>query len=130
VIAAAQAALKLDPDLAEAHWLLANVLQKEWDWAQAEAEYKRALELAPNDASAHAGYAFWLLCQGRTDDAVSWIKHARELGPVAVTGSDVSEILFESRRYDESIRESRSALAVQPNNAYALWKPRIRAHCQ
>jgi TolB-like protein/Tfp pilus assembly protein PilF len=121
VIAAAQAALKLDPDLAEAHRLLANVRQKEWDWAQAEAEYKRALELAPNDARAHADYAFWLLSQGRTDDAVTWIRHARELDPVAVTGNEVSEILFQARRYDEAIRESRSALAVQPDNAVTLW---------
>jgi pentatricopeptide repeat protein len=100
---------------------LANVLQKEWDWAQAEAEYKRALELAPNDARAHADYAFWLLCQGRTDDAVTWIRHARELDPVAVAGNEVSEILFQARRYDEAIRESRSALAVQPDNAVTLW---------
>jgi TolB-like protein/Flp pilus assembly protein TadD len=121
LIAAAQAALKLDPDLAEAHRLLADTLQEEWDWVQAEAEYKRALELAPNDAAVNANYAFWLSCQGRTDEAVTWIKHARELDPVAVTGTEVSGILFEARRYDEAIRESRSAMAVQPNNAQTLW---------
>lgn len=120
VIDAAQHALKLDPNLAEARRLLANVLQEDWDWTQAEAEYKRGLELAPNDASAHAAYALWLSCQGRTDEAVTWIKRARVLDPLAVTGTDVSSILFQAHRYEEAIRESRSALAVQPNSAYAL----------
>jgi TolB-like protein/Flp pilus assembly protein TadD len=122
VIAAAQRALALDPELAEAHNVLANVLQEEWDWAGAEAEYKRALELAPNDASAYAGYALWLSCEGRTDEAVTWIRRARQLDPVAVTGDDVAWILFQARRYDESIREARSALAVQPDSAWSLFR--------
>jgi TolB-like protein/Flp pilus assembly protein TadD len=117
VIAAAQRALALDPELAEAHNVLANVLQQEWDWAGAEAEHKRALELAPNDANAYAGYALWLSCQGRTDEAVTWIRRARELDPTVVTGGSVSWILFQAHRYDEAIREARSALAVQPDNA-------------
>jgi TolB-like protein/Tfp pilus assembly protein PilF len=117
VIAAAQMALALDPELAEAHNALANVLQQQWDWAGAEAEYKRALELAPNDAGTYAGYALWLSCEGRTDEAVTWIRRARELDPTVVTGGSVSWILFQAHRYDEAIREARSALAVQPDNA-------------
>ena len=117
VIAAAQRALALDPELAEAHNALANVLQQQWDWAGAEAEYKRALELAPNDAGTYAGYALWLSCEGRTDEAVTWIRRARELDPTVVTGGSVSWILFQAHRYDEAIREARSALAVQPDNA-------------
>lgn len=120
VITAAQRALRLDPELADAHTVLANVLQEEWDWAGAEAEYKRALELAPNDAGAFAGYALWLSCEGRTDEAVTWIRRARELDPVAVTGASVSWILFQAHRYDEAVREARGALAVQPDNAWTL----------
>lgn len=120
VIAAAQRALALDPELSEAHSLLANVLQEEWDWAGAEAEYKRALELAPNDAGAYAGYALWLSCEGRTDEAVTWIRRGRELDPTAVTGGSVSWILFQAHHYDEAIREARSALAVQPDDARTL----------
>jgi TolB-like protein/Flp pilus assembly protein TadD len=120
VIAAAQRALALDPDLAEAHNVLANVLQEDWDWAGAEAEYKRALELVPNDASAYAGYALWLSCEGRTDEAVTWIRRARELDPVAVSGGNVAWILFQAHRFDEAIREARGALAVQPDNAWTL----------
>jgi TolB-like protein/Flp pilus assembly protein TadD len=117
VIAAAQKALALDPDLAQAHSALANVLQQEWDWAGAEAEYKRALELAPNDASTYAGYALWLSCEGRTDEAVTWIRKARELDPTVITGGSVSWILFQAHRYEDAIREARSALALQPDNA-------------
>lgn len=58
VISFARQALALDPNLAEAHFLLADVLQEEWQWSEAESEYKRALELNPNDAFARAGLAF------------------------------------------------------------------------
>jgi TolB-like protein/Tfp pilus assembly protein PilF len=116
----ARKALALDPDLVEAHVVLANVLQEEWHWAEAEAEYKRALALNPNNADAHSGFALWLLCQGRTDEAVAWIQSARALDPVGVSGAGVSWILFQAHRYDDAIRESRSALATQPDNALNL----------
>ena len=120
VISAARKALELDPDLAEAHVLLANVQQELWHWADAEAEYRRALELNPNDADAHAGLALWLLCRGRTDEAVAWAQRGRELDPLAVSGASIAWILFQSRRYQDAIRELRSALAVQPDDASAL----------
>jgi TolB-like protein/DNA-binding winged helix-turn-helix (wHTH) protein/tetratricopeptide (TPR) repeat protein len=118
---AARKALELDPGLAEAHVLLASVQQKQWQWAQAEAEYKRALELKPNDAAAHRGYANWLLSQGRTEEALAWFGHARELDPIEVSGNGIGWILFHARRYDEAIRELRSVLAVHPYDATAHW---------
>jgi tetratricopeptide (TPR) repeat protein len=66
VISAARKALELDPTIAEAHGLLAVVYQEQWQWGDAEGEFKRVLELTPNDAGAHLAYAGWLLCQGRT----------------------------------------------------------------
>ena len=120
VIAAAQKALELDPNLAEAHNILANVLKEEWDWARAETEFDRALALAPNDAGTQAGFADWLACQGRADEAVTWIRRARELDPVAVTGGGVAWILFTAHRFDEAEREARSAVAVYPDSAYIL----------
>ncbi len=116
----ARKALVYDPDLVEAHVALANVLQEEWHWTKAEAEYRRALELNPNGADAHSGFALWLLCQGRMDEAVASILRARALNPFGVSGSRVSWILFQARRYDDAIRESRSVLAVQPHNATNL----------
>ncbi len=120
VISAARKALELDPDLAEAHVILANVLQEQWHWADAETEYRRTLELNPNDAAAHAGLALWLLCRGRTDEAVAWALRGRELDPLAVSGNILAWILFQSHRYEEAIRELRSALAVRPDHAYSL----------
>jgi TolB-like protein/Tfp pilus assembly protein PilF len=120
VISAARKAMELDPDLAEAHVLLANVQQEQWHWADAEAEYRRALELNPNDADAHAGLALWMLCRGRTDEALAWAQRGRELDPLAVSGASIAWILFQSRRYQDAVRELRSALAVQPDDASAL----------
>jgi len=116
MISAARKAIELDPDLAEPHVLLAEVYQKQWQWSDAEAEFKRALELNSNDAGAHVGYAKWLLCQGRTDEALEWVQRARELDPLGgagitpVGGVAITNgfILFHARRYDEAIRELRN----------------------
>jgi TolB-like protein/Tfp pilus assembly protein PilF len=121
VIRAARKALELDPELAEAHTLLAGVLQESWQWSAAEAEYKQALELKPNDAAAHLGYAQWLLCQGRMEEALAQSRRSRELDPLGVTGVSTGWILFQSRRYDEAIKELRSVLAVHPDDAAADW---------
>lgn len=112
----ARKALAIDPGLVEAHVVLANVLQEEWHWADAEAEYKRALALDPNDAGAYQRYALWLVCHGRTDEAVTSIYHARALDPVGVSGGSVAWILFQAHHFDEAIREESSALATQPDN--------------
>ena len=120
-IAAAQKALQLDPSLPGAHALLADAYQRQWRWSDAESEYKRALELQPNDAGAHLGYANWLMCQGRTDEALTWVRRARELDPVVVNAGHVGWILYNSRRYDDAIRELRSELAVHPDDATAHW---------
>jgi TolB-like protein/Tfp pilus assembly protein PilF len=119
-VAAARKALELDPTLAEAHALLANLLQEQWHWADAELEYRRALDLSPNDAKTHAIYAMWLLCQGRTNEAVDWVRRARQLDPLVVSGEDVAWILFQSHRFAEAEREGRSVLAVQPSNSAAM----------
>jgi TolB-like protein/Tfp pilus assembly protein PilF len=121
VISAARKALELDPDLAEAHALLAHVYQRRWQWSAAESEYERALDLNPNDVTAHLGLADWLLCQGRTEEALAWSRRARELDPLGDAGTEIGWILFQARRYDEALRELRSDLAVRPDSAIASW---------
>ena len=116
-IHAARKALDLDPGLAEAHALLGRVLQKQFQWADAEVEYKQALELNPNSAAAHLEYASWLTCHGRLDEALDWSRRARELDPLGSSGVTIGWVLFQSRRYDDSIRELRSVLAVHPDDA-------------
>ena len=120
LMTAVRKALELDPNLVDAHLLLADTLQKQWHWAEAEAEYRRTLELNPNDAGTHAEFASWLLCQGRTDEALAWAERGRELDPLAISANAIAWILFQSHRYSDALRELRPFLASHPNNTGAL----------
>lgn len=119
---AVRKALELDPNLSEAHVVLAGLQTAQWHWTEAEAEYKRGLELNPNDAGAYGGLAEWLLIQGRLAEAVARAQKARELDPSPDAGGELGWILFHARRYDEAIREYRTALAIEPDNANMLWR--------
>jgi TolB-like protein/tetratricopeptide (TPR) repeat protein len=121
VLLAARKALELDPELSEARAELGDALQKDWHWAEAEAEYRRAIDLSPNNAAAHGGLAQWLLCQSRTEEALASARRAQELDPQEFNGAQVGSILFHGRRYDEAIRELRTALAIQPKDAMTAW---------
>ncbi|MFZ1014859.1 MAG: tetratricopeptide repeat protein [Terracidiphilus sp.] len=120
VISAAQKALELDPTLADAHVELANIYMREWNWAEAEAEYRRALDLNPNDAVAHDGLSDWLLCHGRMVEALAWARRARDLDPLGNSGHAIGWTLFNAHRYDEAIREFRDVLAVRPDDRLPL----------
>jgi len=120
-MSAAQKAVELDPNLADAHALLGDVQKERWQWADAQAEYRRALELNPHNADAYADLAWWLLCQGRTDEALASMRRARELDPLSVDATDIGWMLFEARRYDEATHELRSVLQVNPNDPVTLW---------
>ena len=118
LISAARKALELDPDLVQPHILLGEVYQRQWQWSDAEAELKRALELSPNDARAQERFAIWLLCQGRTDEALTWIQRAREIDPLGHSGVSNGFILFHARRYNEAVQELRSVKSVYPDHWY------------
>jgi len=121
VISAVRRALELDPALPGAHDLIGSLYQMQWQWNDAEREYKLALELDPNDAGAHLSFSSWLLSQGRTEEALAWSRRARELDPIGITGNTMGWILFQSRHYDEAIRELRSYLAVRHDDASTYW---------
>jgi TolB-like protein/Tfp pilus assembly protein PilF len=121
VISAVRRAMELDPALPGAHDLIGSLYQMQWQWNDAEREYKLALELDPNDAGAHLSFSSWLLSQGRTEEALAWSRRARELDPIGITGNTVGWILFQSRHYDEAIRELRSYLAVRHDDASTYW---------
>jgi TolB-like protein/Tfp pilus assembly protein PilF len=121
VINAARKALELDPNLAEAHAQLAFVYMQRWQWRDAEVEYRRALELNPNDAAAYRGFGGgWLMLQGRFDEALAMSRRALELDPLGGIGTELGWVLFHARRYDEAIRELRNVVAVHPDRATAL----------
>jgi TolB-like protein/DNA-binding winged helix-turn-helix (wHTH) protein/Flp pilus assembly protein TadD len=118
--AAAMKALELDPDSAEPHASLALVKHHfEWDWRGAETEYKRAIELQPNFATAHHRYAWFLSDVGRHDEALQEIRRAEELDPTSiVVHTNLGRVLYRARRFDESIVELREALVLDPSRMY------------
>jgi TolB-like protein/DNA-binding winged helix-turn-helix (wHTH) protein/Flp pilus assembly protein TadD len=115
--AAALRAIELDEGLAEAHTSLAAVAQNfDWDWPTAEKEYRRAIELNPNYATAHHWYAECLALQGRFDEAFSEIGKARELDPLSlIIAADYGAILYFSRQYGPAIQQFHTVLEMDPN---------------
>ncbi len=115
--AAALKAVQLDGGLAEAHTSLAVIAQDyDWDWQTAENEYRRAIQLDPNYATAHQWYAEFLGFQGRFDEAFAEMGRARQLDPLSlIVASDNGVILFYSRQYDTAIEQFRSVLSMDPN---------------
>lgn len=82
--ALAQKALELDVETPEAYVALGTIKRiYDWDWVGAEREFKRAIELNPNYARAHLGYALLLSCLGRSDEALVAIKRALEIDPLS-----------------------------------------------
>ena len=119
---AALQALRLDDNLAEAHTSLAAVLTDyEWDWIGSDREYRRALELNPNYATAHSWYAEQLSRMGRHDEAIAEAQRALELDPVSIFSSMlVAWILYFARRYDEAIAQANKTLELDADYATAL----------
>jgi len=114
---AALKALELDPSLAEAHTSLAFVkFSNDWDWAGAEREFREAIALNPNYATAHHWYSHYLVAMGRLDEAVSELERARDLDPYSVPiNSFLGQALYYARRYDEALRQYRRGLEMHPD---------------
>jgi len=109
--AAAAQAIALDDQLAEAHCSAAYVrFFQDWDFAGAEAEFRRSLQLNPNFATAHQWYAEMLSVLGRHDDAISEIRRAEELDPFAVImHHEAGQILQNAHQYRQALEEYRKA---------------------
>src|SRR5437773_1782138 len=121
---AALKALRLDSNLAEAHAALGKVLFfSEIDLAGAMREYKRAIELAPNDATAHHWFGNdTLAALGQFEEAIAEGKHSVELDPLSIViNVDLGETFYYARRYDEAARQMRKALEIDPTSFYAHY---------
>ncbi len=114
-------ALAIDPLLAEAHETLAHVkMLYDWDWAGAEMEFKKAIELNPNYATAHQRYAIQLAAQGRMQLAELEIKKAQELDPLSlIINTDVGLISYFQAQYEPSISQFRKTLELDPDFSVA-----------
>jgi serine/threonine-protein kinase len=111
----ANKAVALDPELGEAHSTVAYLkMVREFDWAGAEAEFKRALELNPNGADSYDLYGRLCSSLGRFDDAIPLIARAQELDPLAHR-LDMATVLLRAGRYGEAVASARSATELDPS---------------
>jgi TolB-like protein/Tfp pilus assembly protein PilF len=120
--AAIAKALELDSTLADGHRQLANqYAMTDWNWADAEREYQRAIELGPSDAEAPAFYSHYLYIMKRPIEAQAQIQRALALDPLselvqALFGRD----LVHARRFDEAVQQFQKVLKTNPNSPQAL----------
>jgi eukaryotic-like serine/threonine-protein kinase len=115
--AAARRALELDPNLAEAHYAMAEVKRRQWEWQEAEREYLRAIELNPNLPQAFRGYAQYLGVMGRHAEAIAQANRARELAPLSpLTTGQAASRLYAARRYDEAIEVWKKNAELNPDS--------------
>jgi tetratricopeptide (TPR) repeat protein len=131
--AAAAKALTLDNTLGEAHTSLAFVLDLfDWDWGAAEGEYREAIELSPNYATAHQWYTWHLITLGRNSEAITEMRRAESLDPLSlIIGADMADVLLSARHYDESIQQSRKTIEMDPRFAvthYELGQAFVQKH--
>jgi len=112
----ARKALALDDTVAEAHATLAwTLFVHDWDWASAGREFRRAIALDPQYATARQWHTFWLASQGRLDEAVAEAHRAVELDPSSVSiRRTVGWVHFYARRYREARQHLERALLMNP----------------
>jgi serine/threonine protein kinase len=110
-------ALKIDDSFGEAHASLAFAKAfYDWNWVAAEKEFKRAIELNPDYASAREWYALHLWSMGRFDEAIAEAELARDIDPLSIIINTVVGIAYYfARRYKESIAQHKKALEMDPN---------------
>jgi TolB-like protein/Tfp pilus assembly protein PilF len=120
---AAFKALELDDTLAEAHTSLADAkFRGDWDWSGAEREFKRALELNPNYADAHALYSQYLVAMARFKESIAEGKRGQALEPVSPRASAILGLdYYFARQDDQAIEECQRALDLEPNFLFAHW---------
>jgi len=120
---AARRAIELDETSAEGHAALAMLLLFDFKFPQSEQEFRRAIELNPNYATAHHWFGNSLLVTlGRFDEGIKEGQRAVELDPLSlIINADLGSTLMIGRRYDEAIAQLRKTLALDGNFAYARW---------
>jgi adenylate cyclase len=125
--AAALEALRLDPRLPEGHiWLGAIHFLFDWDWAAAEQELRRALQLQPEHAYAETWYATFLGNMGRHEEALERILHAHALEPLSLSiRLCVARCHFFARRYEEALACTEEILRDEPGHLLTtIWAAR------
>ena len=116
--AAAQKALAIDDSLAEAHAILADGYANQWEWSEAEREFKRALELNPNSANTHKLYWLYLSSLGRHEEALVEIKSAIRLDPLNLKYNDnLGQEYATGREHDLAVEQFKKVIEMDPSFA-------------
>jgi eukaryotic-like serine/threonine-protein kinase len=115
--AAATKALEIDETLAEPHASLGFArFWYDWDFANAESEFRRAIELNPDYATAHHWYGEFLGLTGRFDDGFKELRVAQEIDPLSpIINTDLGKLLLLSRQADQAIAQLQSTLEIDPD---------------
>jgi TolB-like protein/Tfp pilus assembly protein PilF len=114
---AAKRALAIDESDAGAHLALAIAAHwYDWDWTVAESEFKRAIELSPNDSDAYAYYGWFLASMLRNDEAITEAKRGQQIDPLSgFPTADVGVVYLLTRQWDPAIEQLQHAIAIDPN---------------
>jgi serine/threonine protein kinase len=120
---AALTALQFDPDLGEAHTPLAAVLWlHDWQWPEAQKEFKRSLELNPNYPTANHWYAEYVMTMGRHAEAIAKIKNSQTLDPLSlIINVAIGRDYYLARRYDEALEHLLQTVELDPNYPVTYW---------
>src|SRR5581483_1472169 len=107
----------IDPNLAEAHTILAWIkLWYDWDWSGAEREFRRSLELNPNDSVAHREYSHYLQVRKRFDEAIEENKRAIDLAPLDILPSiHLAWLYVDARDGAKAVQQSQHVLEMDPS---------------
>jgi serine/threonine protein kinase/tetratricopeptide (TPR) repeat protein len=120
---AAMQALRLDPDLGEAHTPLAAVLWlHDWQWQEAQMEFERSLALNPTYPTANHWYAEYLMTMGRHAEAIERNKKSQELDPLSlIISGAIGWAFYMARRYDDALEQLRRTVELDPNYPVTYW---------
>ena len=117
VKAAAMKALEIDPKLAEAHTALATYFATyEWNWTDAEREFKRAIELRPNNPSAHFRYGLqYLAATGRREEAIAELEKVLELEPLSrIAGANLAAVHMFAGENKRALEQAKKTYELEP----------------
>ncbi len=121
--AAASKALAIDESLGEAHSALAHVIELyDWDWQGAEKEYRRALELNPNDVMARFWFGEFLQVMGRNEEGFAQMRQAIALDPLNPNpAAELGAQFYTARQYDQARLAFQKVFELEPDNAWAHY---------
>lgn len=116
-------ALQLNPNLSDAYSALALIqFLAERDWTAAEQSLQRAIELNPNNADAYLRYGYFLIANGKFDDALTKLEKARQLNPLSpIVQTDIGLVHLCARRYAEAIELLEKVVAENPDVSLPRW---------